>query len=91
MPIYGFTCEACGAFDVVRPVAEAAAPARCPSCGEEARRVFSPPGLRRIAQPLRSALDLEERSAHEPDLTTRKRGRPMPHRHEASPPWVLSH
>jgi hypothetical protein len=72
-------------------MAEAAAPARCPSCGDEARRVFSPPGLALLARPLRTALDAEEKSAHEPGVATRKTGRPLPHRHEPSPPWVLSH
>jgi hypothetical protein len=53
--------------------------------------VFSPPGLALLAGPLRSALDSEEKSAHEPDLVTRKTGRPLPHRHRPSPPWVLAH
>jgi putative FmdB family regulatory protein len=91
VPIYAFSCEACGVFDVARPMAEAAAPARCPSCGDEARRVFSPPSLALLARPLRTALDTEERSAHEPDVVTRRTGRPLPHRHEPSPPWVLAH
>jgi putative FmdB family regulatory protein len=89
--IYAFRCEACGAFEVARPMAEAAAPAHCPGCGDEARRVFSPPGLALLARPLRTALDSEEKSAHEPEVVARKTGRPLPHRHEPSPPWVLSH
>jgi putative FmdB family regulatory protein len=91
VPIYAFRCEACGDFEVVRPVAEAAGRAACPSCSHEARRVFTPPGLALLARPMRRALDTEEKSAHEPDVVTQKRGRPMPHVHEPSPPWVLSH
>ena len=91
MPIYAFRCEDCGDFEVVRPVAAAADPAPCPSCSDEARRVFTPPGLQLLAQPMRRALDTEEKSAHEPDVVTQKRGRHMPHVHESSPPWVLSH
>jgi putative FmdB family regulatory protein len=91
MAVYAFRCEACGAFDVVRPMAEASAPAQCPSCGDEARRVYSPPGLALVAAPLRRALDTEQKSAHEPDVVARKSGRPMPHGHEPAPPWVMAH
>jgi putative FmdB family regulatory protein len=91
MPIYAFTCPGCGAFELMRPMAEAAAAARCPTCGSQARRLFTPPGLARLAGPVRRALDVEEKSAHEPEVVTEKRGRPRPHRHRPSPPWVLSH
>jgi putative FmdB family regulatory protein len=91
VPIYVFTCEGCGPFELIRPMAESAEPARCPSCGAMARRVFTPPGLAVLAAPIRHVLDEEDRSAHEPEVVTERRGRPMPHRHEPSPPWVLSH
>jgi putative FmdB family regulatory protein len=91
VPLYAFMCDGCGPFDVDRPMAEASAAAACPTCGEEARRVFTPPGLALLARPMRRALDLEEKSAHEPEVVTEKRGRPMPHRHDAGPPWALAH
>jgi putative FmdB family regulatory protein len=91
MAIYAFSCEDCGPFELLRPMAEAGAPANCPSCGASARRVFTPPGLALLAAPLRSALNEEDKSAHEPDVVGERRGRPLPHRHEPSPPWVLSH
>ncbi|HMJ02976.1 MAG TPA: zinc ribbon domain-containing protein [Conexibacter sp.] len=91
MPVYAFTCEACGPFELSRPMAEAGAPARCPSCRTMARRVFTPPGLALLATPLRQVLNEEDKSAHEPDVVTQRRGHPLPHRHEPSPPWVLSH
>jgi putative FmdB family regulatory protein len=91
VPIYAFTCAECGSFDVTRRSAEAAAPAVCPGCGAEARRIFTPPGLALLAKPVRGLLDREEKSAHEPDVVGRKTGRPRPHRHEPTPPWVLSH
>jgi hypothetical protein len=53
--------------------------------------VFSPPGLALLARPVRVGLDMEEKSAHEPDVVTQKRGRPMPHRHAPSPPWAVGH
>jgi putative FmdB family regulatory protein len=91
VPIYPFTCAGCGPFELFRPMAEAASAAYCPACGAEARRVFTPPGLALLATPVRTALEMEERSAHEPALAGERRGRPIPHRHEAPPPWVLRH
>jgi hypothetical protein len=53
--------------------------------------VFTPPGVRLLARPVRRALDLEERSAYEPAVAAAKQGRPMPHLRRQTPPWVLSH
>jgi len=91
MPLYAFRCAACGGFELLRPMAQAAAPAPCPTCATEARRVFTPPGLALLARPARRALDMEEKSAHEPAVATEKRGRSRAHAHGVTPPWVLSH
>jgi putative FmdB family regulatory protein len=91
VPIYAFICEGCGPFDVMRPIVQASEAAACPTCGGETRRVFSPPGLALVARPMRRVRELEEKSAHEPDVATEKRGRPLPHRHAPTPPWVLEH
>lgn len=91
MPLYVFHCNRCGAFDVLRPMTEAAAPAACPACGHQARRVFTPPGLRRLDAPVRRGLEAEDKSAHEPDVVSSKAGHSLPHRHAPPPPWVLSH
>jgi putative FmdB family regulatory protein len=91
VPIYAFTCGLCGAFEVTRGMAQAAAPVSCPSCGGEARRVFTPPALALLSKPVRSLLDLEQKSAHEPAVVSEKTGRPRPHTHEPTPPWTLSH
>jgi hypothetical protein len=72
-------------------MAEAGLPAPCPACGAQAERVFTPPGLALLPAPTRRALDLEEKSAHEPQVVTAKRGRPMRHGHQPAPPWVLAH
>jgi putative FmdB family regulatory protein len=78
MPRYAFSCGACGPFDVWRPAAEAGAPLRCPTCGAPAARVFTAPGLARVPAPLRAAREREEKSAHAPEVTRTKTGRPMP-------------
>jgi putative FmdB family regulatory protein len=89
MPVYVFACQECGSFELARPMAEASSRASCPSCQREARRVFTPPRLARLAAPMRRALDTEEASAHEPRVVTEKRGRPLRQRPEPVPPWVL--
>lgn len=89
MPVYVFACHECGSFELARPMAEASSRALCPSCQCEARRVFTPPRLARLATPMRRAMDTEEASAHEPRVVTEKRGRPMRRGREPTPPWVL--
>jgi putative FmdB family regulatory protein len=91
VPAYTFKCAGCGPFDLVRPMDEAGAPGTCPACGASARRVFTPPGVPLLARPVRRALDLEERSAHEPAVAAAKEGRPLRRRRRPTPPWVLSH
>ena len=62
MPFYAFICEGCGPFE--RGGRWPSRPRHCPACGAAARRVFTPPGLRRLAAPMRRALDArgEERA-----------------------------
>lgn len=89
MPIYAFSCVSCGPFDLPRQMTEATEPAWCPTCGDEAGRVLTPPGLAILARPVRRALELEEKSAHEPWVVNGKRGHPLPRIHTPAPPWVL--
>jgi putative FmdB family regulatory protein len=77
MPVYVFACPECGPFELARPMAEAGSRVRCPACERQARRVFTPPRLARLAAPVRRALEAEEASAHEPRVVTEKRGRPL--------------
>jgi putative FmdB family regulatory protein len=89
MPVYVFTCRECGPFELPRPMAEAGKAAHCPACHRKARRVFTPPGLARLARPVRRALETEEASACEPQVATHTTGRPIQGRRSPAPPWVL--
>jgi len=89
MPMYVFSCSDCGAFELSMPMADVGPAASCPTCLREARRVFTPPSLRRLAPPVRRAMETEEASAHEPQVVSQKRGRQMPHQRSTTPPWVL--
>jgi len=66
MPIYEFVCEGCGPFEQRRSFAEAGDPMSCPSCGNEAQRVFSIPNTRSMPVALSGAMNRAEKSAHEP-------------------------
>jgi putative FmdB family regulatory protein len=88
MPVYVFSCRDCGPFELSRPMAETGNAAHCPICLHEARRIFTPPGLARLATPVRRVLETEEASAHEPRVVTQKRGRPLPRHRSPAPPWV---
>lgn len=70
MAIYEYRCERHGAFDEERPMGTAPAVARCPTCREEGRRVYSAPLLTSTAPALAAALDHSERTRHEPDVVT---------------------
>jgi putative FmdB family regulatory protein len=88
---YDFICEGCGPFELDRRMALASDPATCPTCGGPGRRVFSPPSVAHTPARLRRALELEERSAHEPAIADRPRGLPLPslHRHAQTPPRAV--
>jgi putative FmdB family regulatory protein len=90
VPEYAFSCEACGPFDVWRPVAEAGAPLACPTCAAPSVRLFTAPGLARVPAGIRAARDVEEKSAHAPEVTRTKTGRAMPG-HAHGVPWAHSH
>ena len=89
MPKYVFTCGECGPFELARSMAESGTQAFCPACQREARRVFTPPRLARLAAPLTRALETAEASADEPRVVTEKSGRPLGQHRQPAPPWIL--
>ena len=92
MPLYAFTCHACGPFEAWRPLSESGRQAACPQCGEAARRVYTPPGLVRTPAAIRMARSLEEKSAHEPAVVEGGPGglpgRPLRRPGHPTPPWA---
>ncbi len=68
MPTYGYDCPRCGAFDLLRPMAQAAEPAACPQCGGPGRRRWAAPAVRGVDPGLRRALDASARSADAPEV-----------------------
>lgn len=66
MATYQYQCIDCGAFDVTRPIGQAAPEEPCARCGDPSRRVFTAPMLTRTPAALARALHAQEASAHEP-------------------------
>jgi putative FmdB family regulatory protein len=107
MPIYDYLCDACGAFQEERPVADRAAPQPCPGCGLAApRAMLSVPNFALMDGGTRRAHATNERSAHDPRVS-RDHGpncgccKPMKRKALGGPPaaksfpgrrpWMLSH
>ena len=94
MPVYDFLCRDCGPFEQRRSFAEAGEPMACPSCGGQARRVYSMPNTKRMPGALSSAMDRVEKSAHEPEVAQRPvgvTGSGKGHHHSHGRPWTLGH
>ncbi len=94
VPVYDFVCEHCGPFEQRRSLAEAGDPMACPSCGKEARRVYSMPNTRRMPVGLSKAMDRSEKSAYEPEVVRRPVGGTTSgkkHQHSHGRPWALGH
>ena len=70
MPFYDFTCEACGDFRLLRTMAQRNRKAACPDCAVPAKRVILAPNLAVMTPLARRAATVNERSRHEPRVST---------------------
>ena len=80
MPLYDFSCPACGAFEAAYPMPRVPRSRGCPECGAEARRVFSTAGLSRAGTASARAIDAAAASAESPRVVggPPPQGRPTP-------------
>jgi putative FmdB family regulatory protein len=76
MPLYDYTCKRCGPFRDWKPVGEYLEPAKCPDCGRRSPRAVATPALGMDWQ-RKKAHSINEKSAHEPRVTRRRRGDPI--------------
>lgn len=90
MPLYEFRCQTCGPFDLHRDMQDSADIARCPSCDQPARRVYSVAEFRPARGALRDATKadrarVERARSGEPVLagppSGRRLSRPGGHHH----------
>jgi len=71
MALYEYRCDQDGLFDRSLPIGTAPASFACPTCGGEARRVFSAPMLKSASRAAwTAALDHADKSRHEPEVVT---------------------
>ncbi len=70
MPLYDYTCSACGDFRLLRPMARRNAAAPCPDCKQKASRVILAPALSLMSPQRRKAFATNERSRHQPRVST---------------------
>ena len=74
MPLYTYSCAACGPFQSARTIAEFEADAECPGCGAGARRSLAAPMLMAMAANNRQAYARNEKSAWSPEVVRRESG-----------------
>lgn len=79
MPLYEYHCENCGTFAAFGRISTSAAPAVCPGCGAQARRLISAPALALMRPAAREAARRNERAAHAPTVVRRTCGCTGPH------------
>lgn len=68
MPVYEYSCDACGEFSALNAMSRCNEPFPCPSCSEPSRRVVSAPNLSLMKPSNRSAWERNEKSAHQPKI-----------------------
>lgn len=64
MAIYEYECRRCGRFDVQLAIGTAPNAYECPECADNARRVYSSPGLA-VTSPILGALHEQEEKTRE--------------------------
>ncbi|MGI8740483.1 MAG: FmdB family zinc ribbon protein [Gammaproteobacteria bacterium] len=72
MPTYDYRCNQCGDFELRRPMSESSAPARCPHCQADARRLIAAPYLATMNPHTRIACARNEKSADAPRVMSRE-------------------
>jgi putative FmdB family regulatory protein len=71
MATYEYRCGDCGRFEQLMTMGTATASAACPTCGRDAKRIFSAPMPYRTAKPLATMLAREEASRDHPEVVDR--------------------
>ncbi|WP_374927927.1 FmdB family zinc ribbon protein [Kytococcus sedentarius] len=68
MPLYDIRCEAQHHTELRIPLSQADAPLTCPTCGSDARRLPSSPGLGRSQSTAGRLIDSTRATAHTPGV-----------------------
>ena len=104
MPLYEYYCASCEEeFALLQPMSRCSEPTTCPQCEHSAQRIISAPRLNTMRADVRSAHQVNERSAHQPKIAQGHRcgagcthaspdTKPqMKQASSAKRPWMLGH
>ncbi|MBE9062557.1 FmdB family zinc ribbon protein [cf. Phormidesmis sp. LEGE 11477] len=89
MPLYDYSCNGCGPFEVWHKMAETAVPRNCPDCDAIASRIFTAPNIS-----LGSSSLLKKVGSPEPRLVKRQSEPAKPRNQATRPgsrPWMIGH
>ena len=75
MPLYDYECPQCGVFTAARSINDRDQRTRCDHCGRLAIRLVSAPMLNLMSSTRRDALFRNEKSRHEPAVSSHACGR----------------
>lgn len=70
MPVYDFTCSECGDFRALLTIDERNEPTPCPECSRVGKRLILAPNLALMNPIKRKATAINEKSRHEPRIST---------------------
>jgi hypothetical protein len=90
VPLYAFRCGSAVPLRCVRQRPGWVSP-KLSDLWRTGKAGLHPPGVRLVPTPIRTARDLEEKSAPEPAVVGQRTGRPLPRQRAPTPPWVLGH
>lgn len=83
MPVYDYKCSKHGVFNDLAAMENHDSPCLCPQCGELSPRVVViPPSVMEMPAERKAALELNEKSQHEPEFSTKDR-RENDHQHRS--------
>ncbi|MBA4493436.1 FmdB family zinc ribbon protein [Paenactinomyces guangxiensis] len=89
MPEYEFRCEECGPFVQWISMKSITETIICPTCENEANRIYSPPGVILTSCTLRRRV----KQSVIPKVVQREKanGQHYGHRHRTNRPWMVGH
>jgi len=70
MPVYDFSCPECGDFRALLTIDERNDPTPCPDCSRVGQRLILAPNLALMNPIKRKATAINEKSRHEPRIST---------------------
>ena len=97
MPLYEFECHQCGTFEQFISLKSYQEKIKCPSCEDNARRIYTPPNLYNTTPNYRRAKGINEKNQESPRVETINQKKHPEHNHShahhhvSHTPWMVGH